>query len=190
MKNLPWTNYFIEFLTVVLGILLAFGLNTYYNNRIEEERVSHFLEGVQLEISENALEVKTKLEYHEKIKTALRENPSDVILQLKTPQLKDFAWQIAQDNTISQHISYDLYRKLAEIYSVQTTMNQLGNEASNIMSHVNVVSPFYLIGIELSEEEEKQFSQILKQNWFPIFDDFIDYEKRLAKLYEEVLVMF
>ena len=37
MKNLPWINYLIQFVTVVLGILLAFGLNAYYNNSVEEE---------------------------------------------------------------------------------------------------------------------------------------------------------
>lgn len=190
MKNLPWTNYLIEFVTVVLGILLAFGLNTYYNNKVEAERAQHFLEGIRLEIEENAEEVAEKLAYHKGIDDTLNINPSKVVLRLKASRVKDFAWQIAQENSISQHVSYDVYRKLAEIYEAQEFLQQNNKEASAMMSHVNVLSPFYIVGVDVSEEEAKAFSQDYKRGWKPIFEDFITAEEELLKLYEEALSKF
>ncbi|WP_422360715.1 hypothetical protein [Reichenbachiella sp.] len=190
MSNIKWTNHLIEFFTVVLGILLAFGLNTYYNNRLEQERVSHYLEGVKLEIEENAKEVSQKLEYHNKIRSELVETPLKVNLQLRASRVKDFAWQIAQENAISQHISYDVYKKLAEIYSIQSTLNQNAKEAGNMMSHMNVLSPFYVIGVDVSEEEEEKFLKRIKQGWIPIFEDFIYYESQLDTLYIEAINSF
>lgn len=190
MKNLPWINYFIEFLTVVLGILLAFGLNTYYNDKVEEKRARHFLEGIRLEIEENSKEVAEKLAYHKGIRDTLNSTPSKVILRLKTSRVKDFAWEIAQENSMSQHISYELYRKLAEIYEAQNYLRQNNNEASTMMSHVNVLSPFYVIGVNVSEEEAKAFSKDYKIGWIPIFEDFITAEENLIELYEEALILF
>ncbi|MEO9965887.1 MAG: hypothetical protein ABJF11_08870 [Reichenbachiella sp.] len=190
MKNLPWTSYLIEFFTVVLGILIAFGLNTYYTNKVEEERASHFLEGVRLEIEENSVEVKEKFDYHSWISEELRNNPKKVVLRLKSARVKNFAWKIAQDNSISQHIPYELYRKLAEIYAVQQELVQNGNEASTMMSHVNVLSPFYTVGVDVSEEESNDFIIDVKSGWIPIFEDFVGSEKSLIKLYDEALEMF
>ncbi|MEP2023606.1 MAG: hypothetical protein ABJH98_18755 [Reichenbachiella sp.] len=189
MKNLPWTNYLIEFVTVVLGILLAFGLNTYYSNQIEQERVSHYLEGVKLEIQENFIEVEDKLAYHKDILIQLSKNPENVILRLKSASVKNYAWQIAQENSISQHISYKLYRKLAEIYAMQLLLEQNGTEASNMMSHVNVLSPFYIVGVDVNDEEAMEFAKSVKTGWIPIFEDFVHYEEKLTKLYMEALVM-
>ncbi|MEO9803349.1 MAG: hypothetical protein ABJF04_08890 [Reichenbachiella sp.] len=190
MKNLPWTNYLIEFVTVVLGILLAFGLNTYYNNLKEEERVSHFLEGVHLEIEENAAEVNEKLTYHKGILKELSSNPEKVILRLKAPRVKKYAWQIAQDNSISQHIPYELYKQLAEIYAVQRVLDQNSSEASIMMSHLNVLSPFYIVGVDVGEEEAHEFAKNVKSGWKPIFEDFITSEEELIELYNEVLIKF
>lgn len=190
MKNLPWINYLIEFLTVVLGILLAFGLNTYYNNRVEEERASHFLNGIRLEIQENAQEVSDKLTYHKAILEELSENPESVVLRLRSAGVKSYAWQIAQDNSISQHIPYESYRKLAEIYAVQKSLEQNASEASAMMSHLNVLSPFYIVGVDVTDEEAKNFARDIKSGWKPIFEDFVYYEETLSKLYEETLPLF
>lgn len=190
MSNIKWVNHFIEFFTVVLGILLAFGLNTYYNNKVEEERARHFLEGVRLEIEENVREVSEKLAYHKGIHDTLRSTPSQVVLRLKTSRVKDFAWQIAQENSISQHISYELYRKLAEIYAAQNYLQQNNNEAMTMMSHVNVLSPFYIVGVDVSEEEAKAFGEDYKKGWIPVFEDFITAEEELLELYDEALELF
>ncbi|WP_420580092.1 hypothetical protein [Reichenbachiella sp.] len=190
MSNIKWTNHLIEFFTVVLGILLAFGLNTYYNGKVEEERARHFLEGIRLEIEENTEEVAEKLAYHEGIRDTLYTDPSKVVLRLKASRVKNFAWQIAQENSISQHIPYELYSKLAEIYEAQENLQQTNKEASNIMSHVNVLSPFYIVGVDVSEEEARAFSQDYKKGWTPIFEDFISAEKELLFLYNEALSQF
>ena len=190
MKNLPWVNYLIEFITVVLGILLAFGLNTYYNNRIEEERASHFLEGVRREIEVNANEIAEKLKYHQGIINNLSNSPDTVIIRLKSPNVKSYAWQIAQDNSISQHIPYDVYKKLAEIYAMQQLVDQSAREASGIMAHSNVISPYYIIGVDVNEEQAREFTRTVKMVWIPVFEDFVYYEEKLTELYKEALEMF
>lgn len=190
MNNKKWINYLIEFLTVVLGILLAFGLNTYYNNRIEKERAIHFLEGVRLEIEDNASEVQEKLEYHRNIFDSLTMNPTEVVIRLRSSRVKNFAWQIAQENSISQHIPYELYSKLAEIYEAQGDLEQNNKEASTMMSHLNVLSPFYVVGVDVSEKEAMEFSKDVKRGWMPIFEDFITAEQNLLKLYDEALKLF
>ncbi|MEP3387241.1 MAG: hypothetical protein ABJO02_03580 [Reichenbachiella sp.] len=190
MKNITWTNHLIEFFTVVLGILLAFGLNTYYNNKVEEERALHFLEGVRLEIEDNANEVGEKLEYHRGIFEDLTKNPSEVVVRLRLSRVKNFAWQIAQENSISQHIPYELYSKLAEIYEAQDYLQQNNKEASTMMSHLNVLSPFYVVGVDVSEKEALEFSKDVKRGWAPIFEDFITAEQNLNELYKEALEMF
>jgi len=54
MKKIDWTNHFIEFITVVIGILLAFGLNALYESRKEAHIVNKHLEGIKQEIVLNS----------------------------------------------------------------------------------------------------------------------------------------
>ena len=59
-QKINWTNHAIEFITVVIGILMAFWLNNYNEERKDTHQANQYLQSIQEEIIENKKEVELK----------------------------------------------------------------------------------------------------------------------------------
>ena len=78
MDRINWKGYLLEFFTVVMGILLAFGLNNWNENRKERVNAQQYLQGIKQEIQLNLEEITEKLVYHQNLQKELIHNPASV----------------------------------------------------------------------------------------------------------------
>lgn len=177
----------MEFVTVVVGIVLAFSLNNWNEDRKEKELAGQYLTGIRAEVESNLKEMEEKLEYHSDLLQQLGESPKKTVLRLRVPNVKSFAWEMADGNALKKHTEYDLYLKLLEIYQMQEKLNQHGTNASDLMSYLNAVGPLHLISANQENMEEIDFREMSRQGWIPIFEDMTTYEGMLIELYREAL---
>lgn len=183
-----WLHYFIEFVTVALGILLAFALNTNREMRRERELASQYLEGIRQEIAVNLQEIESKLDYHELLLSNLRgDRPDTVRMVIRPANLKDHAWIIAENSTFQSHTDYEVYMKLIEVYSTQRTLSAHNGNAGELMTYLNLVGPLHMLAADTDTEFFQLFNKEGKKSWIPIFEDMTSYENRLRTQYREVL---
>jgi len=189
MKKVDWTNHFIEFITVVVGILLAFGLNALYESQKEANLVDKQLLGIKQEIGLNLAEVNNKLIYHRGLRDSLRIHPENVNLRLKAPNLKNSAWRIAENVAFKESIDYDLYRDLIEIYQIQDKLDKHTENAGELMSYLNIVGPYHRLNLFINKDKLNREMAIkeLKGGWVYIFEDTVSWEEELQLLYKQVL---
>ncbi|MEO1259785.1 MAG: hypothetical protein AAFZ15_13415 [Bacteroidota bacterium] len=190
MKKIDWTNHIIEFITVVIGIGLAFALNNWNENKKEIKQADLFLQSIEEEIKINWQEIEEKLAYHQQLMENLEKKPAETILIIKPSRIEDHAWEIANNNIFKQHTEFHLYKKLSKIYSIQEVLERHNSHAGQMMAQLSVNGPFMMIPLyndDFSEEDEIAFRSLSRQSWIPIFEDMVFYESELIKLYEEVL---
>lgn len=189
MKKIDWTNHILEFVTVVVGILLAFGLNAFYENQKEANIVDKQLQGIKQEVERNLAEINQKLIYHQGLIDSLRINPENVMLRLKAPNLKNAAWRIAENVAFRDGIDYDLYKNLIDIYQIQDKLNEHSANAGELMSYLNIVGPYHKLNLFLNKDKLDRAMVVreLRGGWVYIFEDTVSWEKELQLLYKQVL---
>ncbi len=191
-KKIDWTNHIIEFVTVVIGILLAFGLNNYNQTNEEKSRAVQHMDGIEREMEYNLKYLEKKYPYHKDLLDSLQLNPSNVYLSLQLASPKNNAWELAQNETFKRHSDLDTYYELAQIYGLQDVLNETNKNAGETMIHLNVIAPYYYISAGTKENAQKivsdpTFKMITRRGWIPVFQDITNYELELINLYKDFL---
>ncbi len=180
-------KYLLEFVTVVIGILIAFGLNAYAEQRKEKQKVNEFITGIELELKENLKEVTIKKEYHLELLKTLNENPDSAVLVIRPAFLKNYAWTLAEGSLLQKYLDYSDYKKLMEIYTMQDVLATLNAEIGEVMTYVNVVSPFFMAGAKEEGYDAQKFRLNWKKRWKPVFQEMSSIEGLLENLYTDYL---
>jgi hypothetical protein len=188
MKQIDWKNHIIEFITVVIGISLAFALNSHSENLKEKRDSKEYLLGIKSEISTNLIEIDTALAYHKELLNKMFNDPSSAKLLIKPAHCKNHAWNIAENNTFKKHTDYDLYRDFVEIYQEQEVLKEHNKNAAELMSYINVILPHQILGVDENILNSEEYLVYFVQSWIPIFEDMIYYEEQLQKKYKEILL--
>jgi len=187
MKKINWTNHLIEFATVVFGIVLAFSLNNWNENRKDEDLAKQYLEGIKAEVTDNLSEVEKKLAYHDTLLTQLRAGSDTVRLIIRAANLKNYAWSMAQNSSFNRHTDYGLRRLLLTTYNLQDKLDEHNRNTGELMTYLNIMGPMYLLSANLDNFTEEEFDQMSLAGWVPIFEDMTTYEKELMGIYQLVL---
>lgn len=187
MKKINWTNHFIEFATVVFGIILAFSLNSWNEDRKDKELAKQYLEGIKAEVEDNLSEVETKLAYHDSLLTQLRTDPKNVRLIIRASNLKNYAWSMAQNSSFNRHTDYELQHLLLTCYQLQGKLDEHNKNTGELMSYLNIMGPMYMLAANLDNFTDEEFDQMSVAGWIPIFEDMTTYEKELAHIYQLIL---
>ncbi len=191
-KKIDWTNHIIEFVTVVIGILLAFGLNNYNESRQEKARAKEYMLGIKKELEHNLDHLEKKLVYHSKLLNDLQTKPLEVVLQLKLPRTKDYAWKLAENEVFRKHIDIEAFYELAEIYSLQEVLKNTNKQAGEAMTHLNVMNTYYFLAAGSKEKAMKMYNDEgfkigSRSGWIPVFQDVTSYETELIGMYKHFL---
>ncbi len=179
-----------ELIIVTLGILIAFGLNSWNEERKEKIESQKYLQGIKTEVSFNLEEMKKAVPYHKELLRTLKDNPSKANLVLNAPHLQNISWKLAKNQIFRSHTDPELYRKIATCYQLNEYIIQIGQNASERMSEVNILSPYYLIGTvkdDLTEQDYENFRVLRKKSWIPIFESWTAFEERYLKELEDLV---
>ncbi len=191
-KEVNWRNHIIEFVTVVLGILIAFGLNSFNEKRKAKTSADLQLSRIVEEVRSNRVIIEKGLNYHRKLLANLQEKPdsTDVILKLSDPV--GYAWRFAQNSDFRTYIDYETIVLLEEIYTKQDRLLNYNISVTDKMDYTNVVQPFFLAASGTPERAEaimrhKGFEMAIRGAWIPVFYDVVFYESDLLNVYDKLL---
>jgi hypothetical protein len=179
----PWTRHLIEFTIIMLGILVAFWLNQWAQDRSDRRQFREKLNGVRGELSYNLAEVEQKLPYHDSLYTLLINDPSRAILRLNPAQIRNYAWQILQTANVENHLDYELYASLTETYNLQQGLQDHNQRMVDLIHLSNVMEGF----VRQYSAMEDTGKDRLKQGWISILEDAIGHERALQNRYQQSL---
>ncbi len=129
-RSLPFQRLFLEFFSIVLGVLLALGLNEWRENRSHQSQANAALLNIKNELQSN-LEILTAI--HENNTTTIKlmtENQdadsSEERKFIPGLQLRETAWETFLSTNVSNYVDYETVLILSETYSFQDVYKQGG----------------------------------------------------------------
>ncbi|MEL6717928.1 MAG: hypothetical protein AAFO82_11160 [Bacteroidota bacterium] len=178
---MKWKDSIRELFIVTLGVLIAFGLNSWNDTRKEKRMADHYLEAIVEEMKINVEELEEKVPYHQDLLHQLRTDPENANMVLNPSKLSNISWKLAENNIFKEHIDPKLYRELAKCYQIHDYLNMQAQEAGTRMSEINIMGPFYRMSAtnqNPTEEEMKEFGLDMARGWVSIFETWTYLEER------------
>ena len=130
-RKFPLQRLLVEFFSIVLGVLLALGLNEWRENRSHQSQANAAL-----------LNIKNELQSNLRALTILHENNAETIKVMAENkntdsggerkfipglQLRETAWETFLSTNISNYVDYKTVLILSETYSMQSVYKQTGS---------------------------------------------------------------
>ena len=130
-----------EMLLVVVGILIALGINNWNDQKKIQADVRSNLERIENEILSNQKRIDRVFDYHLMVRDSIKQiHLPDNLADAKGKmgfwrghqifRLQDAAFQTAIQSGINQNIDIDLLEKLNSLYSTQTFYNDLSKSVT------------------------------------------------------------
>ena len=111
---IPWGLLLIEAVLVVLSVLLALGLNSWRENRLNTELSHRALNSIATEFSANCSRIQNILPYHREVANE-NEQPNGLQIGL----IRNDAWESARSTGAAAHIDYETASLIGQIYASQ-----------------------------------------------------------------------
>ena len=191
MTKINWKSHFIELITVVIGISLAFMLNRNYENAKANNKSYESLKTIIDELKRNDTLVSTGLEYHTALLNQIREDPQSAVMTIKPSHLSSLAWDLSKTTELANLVDYGLYLRLTELYSMQSVLTASNTEAGQLISSVSVYSLmmadfYYSLGM-VDEDNIRESPVSWKTGWTGIFEDIVALETILSEKYPGII---
>ena len=178
-SRIDWKNHLIEFVFITLGVILAFSLNTWNENRKESDQADLYLQGLMAELSANRRQLEKTYPYHLDLIRRLSEEPGKTSLELKGGFFNNVAWTSADHAVLKSHLDFELYTLLASTYGLHEMLKHHINMASDRIHELNVMSPLYLLSGDNTQMTDEDWALLLEQSkmgWVPVFQDWVNIE--------------
>lgn len=134
-----FADFAFDFAAVLLGVLLAFALSNWAENRSEQELVHSALRGIRAEVLENRQEVEESLPVNRRIYERLTDSTQAFTgVTLNTARLSRSAWESAQAAQVPVHMDYRVTSALSNVYETQEEYNQFVQLAMELIYTANV----------------------------------------------------
>lgn len=191
MNTLSHTkSFFREIIIITLGVCIGMMLNTWNQNIIAKNEARSYLSGVYQEIEGNTSEITSSLAKHRKLFEKLNSEDEDIKLILHPAMTTDVAWTLAQNNIFKENVDSKLYLKIANLYALQNRIENSAEQASERMSELNTIVPYYTLStfrMDIKDEEIKQIENAFTKRWKPIFESWMGYENEYLEQSKSIL---
>jgi hypothetical protein len=136
-----WTRFrgkpiIIEVLSIVMGVLLALGVNEWNEDRIDSRKADEALRDVHAELILNQKLLTTVHKNNSAIVKAIAEEvQGDEGQFVPGLQIQDTAWKTMQAAGVNEHVEYEMLSMLSATYSFQEVYRSISYQMiQNIMS--------------------------------------------------------
>ena len=190
INKVDYKSFIRELLIIIIGVCIGMMLNTWNQKRIDKNQANQYLNGVIEELRDNSKNVEKSLSHHKELYENLKENPNEANLILNPALLRDVAWDLSKTSIFKENISQRLYLKIAKVYSIQRELEELGDQANDRMSEINILGPYYLLttlDMDLSEEKVDFIKSAMNNGWKAIFESWISNEEEYISEVEKIL---
>ena len=144
----------IEIPSVVFAVLLALGVNSWWNTHQNERMAEEMQQKIVLEVEENRKDLEEDISANEellpqlqKLVAQLKSNEEDitnVTLGMVYSTLRSTAWQTANLTGALQHMDQEIVMEIADLYAVQEIYLEVG------MAYIQQIG-----SIELNKESNR-----------------------------------
>jgi hypothetical protein len=128
--SIDWKKYTYEMVSIIIGVLIALGVDEWNENRQNQERARIAVTNIQSEVQRNLdyLEVlhPRNMEAFALIQSDSSEDDSASIIP--GLQLQDVAWKTFMSNGISVHVDYEELYQIARLYSILQIYKDFSNK--------------------------------------------------------------
>ncbi|MCG8468318.1 MAG: hypothetical protein MJB57_08925 [Gemmatimonadetes bacterium] len=135
-RSIPWGRLALEFFVIVLGVLVALGVDQWVQGLDDDELVEETLRALAAELAENDRTLGRRLEYHERVLPALKEmqeaaeagrrisvNVSETLPEgLGLMPLRRTAWEMVAITEAVRHFELPLLSFLSATYAQQDAL--------------------------------------------------------------------
>ena len=120
-----------EIVTIVIGVLLALGVNEWNENRIHTERAAEAIQNVIQEINSNIKFVNIVNANNQRIIELIKNQGNGLEDQSNEQfipglQIQDTAWKMLHSTGVSEFIDYPTLYEISTIYSLQDIYKSMG----------------------------------------------------------------
>jgi hypothetical protein len=195
--KIEWLNHLLGFLGVILGVLIAFWLNNWAQNRKELQVARVALSNIQNELERNResldsviLENETQLAFFEAylVKTAddmkflgkpgyfdsvqaiyphLLKGENDVTVSVSLYELPDVAWRTTLNSTTLSAIDFELVYHLNEAYSLQQKLSQMDKQLIDGLINIKLDQKKAMSNIQETLGTSLQLAKKLRDRNYP-----------------------
>ncbi len=154
-ERLPLVAMGIEVFSIVLGVLLALGMNEWRESRAEDELAERALAQIRGEVERNDRVVEDRHPYHAAALDSLRSYTADLDPELGVEDVSrarlgfprggqfaplfSSAYEAARASGALAHMDYETLRLLASIYEMQETLMEQDDRVMELLfSPINV----------------------------------------------------
>lgn len=153
--GIDWLNHIFGLLSVVLGVLIAFWLNSWAQGKKEQRAVIVALQNIRNELEKNSERLDSTLYFHvelhqfldqylqhvnddlkpvgslKKIDSLMKVYPqylkerSNILIETKIYQLSDVAWKTAINSGVMSSLDFELAYKLNYVYDLQEKIKSI-----------------------------------------------------------------
>ena len=166
-----------EFISVVFAVLLALGLNSYKQNVDAEAEAERIKDSIIKEVELNLSRVDSTLyknqDYANYLDSLVRMDPDDgngFYFAYDFELLTSSAWQLSQNNSVTNSLNEDLLIEAAAIYQTQSfyqnfsekmfqSIGQLLAQQDQLKESDMILSMYYNIGVMNSVAEDLKSKQ-------------------------------
>jgi hypothetical protein len=118
-EKIPWIQLGIESVLVVLSVLLALGLDAWYDHSQEQEKINLALRGIHAELSDTRRLLKDRIPHHAALIDTMRSDSlsfqQPISLLLVNPDNE--AWQTAQQTGAVALMDYEVAAPISNAYA-------------------------------------------------------------------------
>lgn len=126
-KQVSWVQLGIESVLVVLSVLLALGLNAWYDHSQEQENVDLALRSIHTELSGTIDLLESRIPHHAALIDTMRSDSlsfqEPISLLLVNPRME--AWQTAQQTGTIALMDYELAERISTTYALAADLQFL-----------------------------------------------------------------
>jgi hypothetical protein len=116
--RIPWLQIGVETFFVILGVLLALGLDEWREGQRDQKVVALALQNIRGEIQANRLEVQRALSHHRDLLRRLEATPG-IGVALKPAMIRNNAWQAAQSSQAAGHMNFSSVAACSKLEELQ-----------------------------------------------------------------------
>lgn len=187
IKNISPAQVAIEFVSVVFAVLLALGLNSWKENKANEEAALLLKSNILDELKKNQSLIDLTLEnnkeyfsYLDSIITVPRAEVQGIYFEFNYENLTNGAWVIAQNSPAIHNLDSEFLKEVADIYQAQIFYDEFARQffqnVSQLVSQIEIIpdgnlaiSVYYSINVMRSSATDLQadYKEILEKHDTP-----------------------
>jgi hypothetical protein len=145
-----------EIISIVIGVLLALGVNEWNEDRVHTERANEAIKNVIQEINSNItfmviVNTNNKAVLKSLADDSAQSEENDLLEFVPGLQIQDTAWKMLHSTGVSEFIDYPTLHKIAAIYSLQEIYKTLGYQLVHTFANTRALV------LAIAPEESKEF---------------------------------